>query len=315
MLRQHGFEVVEDKRIIRGTSVSQIITARDPDDRPLKLRVRLCWRQDGSRPGKGAYSAAQLRARLIDDDWDKTLTYIVEREYQQGNTHNLLIQNDNTGFTWAALIPSQAVRDIWEAQRAASAALIDAGKAGRRAKNHAANGSSPTLWLQDDRTPAARAVADILWGWPGVIDVLALPVVIGPLGAGDDTWDDLPLDIGQLGRDLGARVSQVRSGIARDPKVREAVLVRAGGACEREDCGARRDFLGFLDVHHILGVESSDRVWTCVALCPNCHREAHFAPDKDAINAALEVFALAFAAAAPMEIGRSKAERMSATGS
>lgn len=301
MLRQRGFEVLEDKRTIRGTSVSQIITARDPAGRPLKVRVRLCWRQNGGRSGKATYSAAQLRARLIDDDWDKTLTYIVEREREQGNTHNLLVQNDNTGFAWAALIPSQAVRDIWEAQRAASTALINAGKAGRRAKNHAANGSSPTLWLQDDRTPAAREVADILWGWPGVVDVLALPVAISQLGAGDDTWDDLPLDIGQLGRDLGARVSQVRSGVAHDPRVREAVLVRAGGACERERCGARRDFPGFLDVHHILGVESSDRVWTCVALCPNCHREAHFAPDKDAINTALAAFALAFASAAAIQ--------------
>ena len=72
---------------------------------------------------------------------------------------------------------------------------------------------------------------------------------------------------------------------------REAVARRAAGQCERDSCGTRRSYPGFLDVHHILGIEVSDRVWTCVALCPNCHREAHFAPDRDAINAQLRAFA------------------------
>ena len=62
MLRQHGFDVLADERITLPTSISQIITARAPDGRPLKMRVRLCWRQAGERPGKGTYSAAQLRA-------------------------------------------------------------------------------------------------------------------------------------------------------------------------------------------------------------------------------------------------------------
>ena len=44
-----------------------------------------------------------------------------------------------------------------------------------------------------------------------------------------------------------------------------------------------------------LGIDVSDRVWTCVALCPNCHREAHFSPDRDAINAQLRDFAAQFA--------------------
>jgi 5-methylcytosine-specific restriction protein A len=70
---------------------------------------------------------------------------------------------------------------------------------------------------------------------------------------------------------------------------------RAGGRCEREGCGAHRPYAGFLDVHHILGIEVSDRLWTCVALCPNCHREAHYAPDRDTINAALGLFAAQFA--------------------
>jgi 5-methylcytosine-specific restriction protein A len=43
-----------------------------------------------------------------------------------------------------------------------------------------------------------------------------------------------------------------------------------------------------------LGVEKSDRVWTCVALCPNCHRDAHFAPDCEAINKRLSKYAKRF---------------------
>jgi len=63
--------------------------------------------------------------------------------------------------------------------------------------------------------------------------------------------------------------------------------MRAKGSCERPKCGERREYPGFLDVHHILGADKRDRVWNCVALCPNCHREAHYAPDHDSLNAEL----------------------------
>ena len=169
--------------------------------------------------------------------------------------------------------------------------LIDNGlTGGRRKKNHARNGNSPTLWLQDDSTPETHAVADVLWSWPGVIDVVALPQIGGLLT--DDAYDDLPVDM--LGRDEGTRVVRQTSGYPRDPKVRAAVLARAGGKCERDGCGAYRPFPGFLDVHHILGIRESDRIRNCVSLCPNCHREAHFAPDRDAINTALQAYASKF---------------------
>src|SRR2546421_10879850 len=67
-------------------------------------------------------------------------------------------------------------------------------------------------------------------------------------------------------------------------RVRKAVLQRAKGKCEREGCGAHRDYPSFLDVHHILGVEKSDRFWNCISVCPNCHREAHTAPNREQIN-------------------------------
>jgi hypothetical protein len=65
---------------------------------------------------------------------------------------------------------------IWIDQRDISQRLIDAGKLGRRKKNHAMNGSSPTIWLQDDR--GGEAVATALWTHPGVRNLAALPVVI-----------------------------------------------------------------------------------------------------------------------------------------
>ena len=114
--------------------------------------------------------------------------------------------------------------------------------------------------------------------------------------ASNDSMDDLPgIDYALLGSDGAKRIRQITSGVKRDPKVRRAVLKRSRGACERDRCGIERPYGGFLDVHHILGAERSDRVWNCVALCPNCHREAHAAPNRDRINARLLKFASRYA--------------------
>jgi hypothetical protein len=111
----------------------------------------------------------------------------------------------------------------------------------------------------------------------------------------DDTFNDLTgLDLSLLGRDEAKRLQQTVSGVKRDPAVRRAVINRSKGVCERPGCGERRDYVGFLDVHHILGAEKSDRAWTCVALCPNCHREAHFCPKRESLNGELLNFARKF---------------------
>jgi 5-methylcytosine-specific restriction protein A len=143
------------------------------------------------------------------------------------------------------------------------------------------------IWLQDHLAPE---VAAALWNHAGVLDFAALEIVsrAGQETAHDDTYDDMPgIDYTLLGSDGGTIMTSVRSHVNRDQRVRTAVLQRAQRRCEREGCGAARDYPGFLDVHHILGAEKSDRVWNCVALCPNCHREAHAAPNRDEINAAL----------------------------
>ena len=294
-LAERGFEVIKDERKVTGTATEQFVSARSADGEFFKMRVRICWRREGRNPRERKYAAAQLRARLRDDDWEGTLRFVVDRDREHGNTHNLIIQRDGAAIVFAALIPRDALMPIWLRQRDISNDLHQRGLMKSITKNHAMNGSSPTIWLQDDRTMDAHEVADALWAYPGVIDLAKLALV--DLGSPDDTFDDCPgLDYSMLGSDGAPRRPVIRSEIKRDPLVRRAVLDRTQG-CEREGCGEYRDYAGFLDVHHILGVEKSDRPWNCVALCPNCHREAHFAPDADDLNARFLAYAKQFKSA------------------
>ncbi|WP_148193338.1 HNH endonuclease signature motif containing protein [Pseudomonas syringae] len=264
---------------------SQLLTATTPEGKKFTARVRLCWRWE-DHPEK--YSAAQLRARLSDSDWDKTIAEIVDREAPQGVTHSLLIQRYGSAIKFAALIPVEAITGIINGQKEVSAKLIAQGKLGRLKKNHAVNGDSPTMWLMDNRYDEAHEVAAVLWQWPGVEDLARRLAIEGPLTVSDDTLSDLPgIDLLLLGRDQASRFQSTVSKVARDPQVRKAVIDRCGGRCERPGCGAGRSYSGFLDVHHILGAEVSDRVWNCVALCPNCHRDAHFSMDREVLNDSL----------------------------
>lgn len=108
----------------------------------------------------------------------------------------------------------------------------------------------------------------------------------------EDTFDDL--DPSGIGSDGAAKQKHIVSGVKRNPKVRRWVLKRSRGVCERLGCHITRSFAGFLDVHHILGAAKGDRVWNCVALCPNCHRETHCAPNRKKINKELLRFAKQF---------------------
>ena len=67
----------------------------------------------------------------------------------------------------------------------------------------------------------------------------------------------------------------------RDPAVRADVLKRANGICE--SCKKTAPFKKsngqpFLEVHHVVPMSEggADTIENVVALCPNCHREAHF---------------------------------------
>lgn len=276
-----GFTGVSDVR----KGHSQLLSATSPEGKSFIARVRLCWRWD-DQPEK--YSAAQLRARLSGGDWHKTIAEIVDREGPLGVTHSLLIQRHESSIRFAALIPVEAITGIINGQRDVSAKLIAEGKLGRLKKNHAENGDSPTMWLMDDRYDEAYQVADVLWKWPGVEDLARRQGSDSFDIARNDTFNDLPgIDLSLLGRDESLRLQVTISRVARDPKVRKAVIDRSGARCERPGCGANRPYTGFLDVHHILGVEVSDRVSNCVALCPNCHRDAHFSENRDSLNESL----------------------------
>lgn len=291
-LSDRGFARILDTRKNFGETQSQIVEAHDEAGKEVRLWVRLCWRKGGDREGRG-YSAAQLTARVDADDWEGTIAEKMNRQRAVDVTHLLLIQRAGNSIVYAAALPIGEVVSIWSRQRDVSRATIESGRLGRRTKNHAMNGSSLTLWLQDDEAPA---VGEALWQYPGVRDLAKLPLI--SLGAGDepdDSVNDLPcVDYAALGDDGAPRVQRIVSGIRRDARVRDAVRQRCNNVCERASCGAHRTFPGFVDVHHILGADKNDRVWTCVALCPNCHREAHVAPNRDELNAELLEFALRF---------------------
>ena len=97
LLERHGFEILDSDWIERGSAITQIITARRGDTSPMRMHVRLCWRRDGRNARENLYSAAQLRARLIDGDWEKTLETIAAREARDGNSHLLLVQDSADG--------------------------------------------------------------------------------------------------------------------------------------------------------------------------------------------------------------------------
>jgi 5-methylcytosine-specific restriction protein A len=83
------------------------------------------------------------------------------------------------------------------------------------------------------------------------------------------------------------RLTVTSSVFARNPDVVAQVLFRAAGACER--CGRRAPFIRradgtpYLEVHHRIQLASGghDTVENAVAVCPNCHREAHFGVNAD----------------------------------
>lgn len=290
-LESRGYTQVEDTRRPSGGGESQIINACNLEGKPIRFRVRSCWKWP-TGGARGKVSAAQLTARYV-DSFEATLDGVIRRNAQAQVTHLLLVQSDGVEIFYAASIPVPELRRLWEGQRQVSATVIAAGQMGRIHKNHAENGDSPTLWLMDNRAPGGTAVTDVLWNWPGVIDLARLPITLDKM---DDTYDDLPeVDDAIYGCENAKRKKTIRSEVKRDPDVRRQVLARALKGCERQTCPDTRTYPGFLDVHHVLGVEKSDRVWTCVALCPNCHRDAHYGPTAEQLNQDLLSFANQFA--------------------
>jgi hypothetical protein len=173
-LEERGFRKVNDIRKQFGNTQSQTIHAVTPNGKPAVMRVRLCWRHTGKAPHENAHSAAQLRARVLNDNWEGTLQTLVERARADGVTHFLIVQREYNKIIYAALIPCSELISIWCSQRDISSSLIAKRKLGRRKKNHAMNGASPTLWLKDDQAPDVTAA---LWNHAGVKDLAKLNIV------------------------------------------------------------------------------------------------------------------------------------------
>lgn len=169
-LEERGFTDVDDRR----SGKRQAIAAVSPEGAQLLMSVRLCWRRDEKSRDAArvhTYSAAQLLAD-VKGDWDGALARKIENERDRGTTHVLFVQGEGDGIRYAALVPLSEVIPIWTAQRDISTRLTTEGRLGRRKKNHAMNGNSPTIWLQDDR--GGQEVAAALWGHEGVIDLVKM---------------------------------------------------------------------------------------------------------------------------------------------
>lgn len=81
------------------------------------------------------------------------------------------------------------------------------------------------------------------------------------------------------------KVTSSVSSFVRDPLVKAWVLNTANGQCE--GCGNEAPFktydgAPYLEVHHVVPLSENgpDEIRNAVALCPNCHRKAHYAFDR-----------------------------------
>jgi 5-methylcytosine-specific restriction protein A len=75
----------------------------------------------------------------------------------------------------------------------------------------------------------------------------------------------------------------------RSVEIKKYALLRANGQCE--NCVEDAPFLNsnnipFLEVHHIFSLadDGPDHPINVAAICPNCHREAHYGKDKQTLK-------------------------------
>jgi 5-methylcytosine-specific restriction protein A len=274
-LQERGFRIERDLRAQQG----QTIVARSPDDLPITMRVKLCWRRGGERRDArrlASYSAAQLMARVDGGDWIGSIERKMLRERTRGVTHFLFVQRDGAKITHAALVPLAAIVPIWARQRDISEHLIRDGKLGRRTKNHAMNGSSPTLWLQDDR--GGQDVAGALWNDREVINLAELPQVASP-----GLLPEEVIDPGAYIEGACRRISV--NAYERDHMARTRCIEHYGAECFI--CGLNFGRVygpaaeGYIHVHHVrplstvAGSYAVDPVADLRPVCPNCHAMIH----------------------------------------
>jgi 5-methylcytosine-specific restriction enzyme A len=247
-LEARGFKYVTSNPDRQG----QTIGATSPEGEHLVMRVRLCWNRGADHrvlKRFRRYSAAQFMSKIKNGDWEGTIEEKLKREKTHGVTHLLFVQRDDDDIRYAALVPLSEFLPIWIEQRDISKRLIKAGRLGRRKKNHAANGSSPMIWLQDDR--GAQEVAAALWDHPGIRDLALLEpsssrrlpdheahkLENGSVPAFDPQEDDL--------RAVIQRQIKERRG---QQKFRDSLRKRYRGRCLVTGCG----LLDVLEAAHIM---------------------------------------------------------------
>ncbi len=94
-----------------------------------------------------------------------------------------------------------------------------------------------------------------------------------------------------IGANVSLTLTQYRR---RSSDVRRYALIRANGICEKCNKPAPFETLNkqpYLEVHHILKLadDGPDLPQNVAAICPNCHREAHFGAGHEAFNKSLSV--------------------------
>lgn len=112
-----------------------------------------------------------------------------------------------------------------------------------------------------------------------VMDLRGLPVATSGEGAYVDQFTVAEAQV--------TRTERSTTTYSRSQEVRRRVLTRAAGLCER--CGIKgfRTAVGvYSETHHVVPLSESGRDSTdnVVALCPICHRAAHYALERDAIK-------------------------------
>ncbi|WP_280325963.1 HNH endonuclease signature motif containing protein [Pseudomonas sp. BN102] len=90
------------------------------------------------------------------------------------------------------------------------------------------------------------------------------------------------LSTGPIGTELGSSLQEYRQ---RSAAVHLYATLRANGQCEGCNLPApfsRPDGRAFLEVHHMtrLADDGPDMPANVAALCPNCHRRAHYSSDR-----------------------------------
>lgn len=114
--------------------------------------------------------------------------------------------------------------------------------------------------------------------------LMDFPVVFRPLPE---------VEVPPLGKEMPEKSIALTATFQRDDRVVAWVLRRAGGFCEHCELPAPfQTAVGrpFLEVHHVVPLASGgpDTLDNAAALCPNCHRAAHFSVESSTIRQRLQ---------------------------